>query len=205
MRLWDRYPSVELGVLVGQHSGEPRRKRFPPLAVVEQWRDTAAHVGRDMALHLCGPYSRAVMEGNTAPVLRLSDGFRRVQVNATSYNYERIAQFAEASSCDSVILQQRYPPGTEPPLRHHKVEYLQDASGGRGLSDFSAWAAPIDMQTRWGYAGGLGPANIDRAIGFADEFNGFRLWLDMESGIRDPDDWLDLNKAEAVCEAVFGS
>ena len=110
-----------------------------------------------------------------------------------------VAQFAEVAECDSVILQRRYPPGSEPPPSHPKIEYLQDMSGGRGRSDFTSWPAPTNPRARWGYAGGLGPANVDQAIEFTDEFESFRLWLDMESGIRTPDDWMDLDKATAVC------
>lgn len=203
-RLWDRYPLVEFGVLVGSKSGTARHNRYPSLATVKRWRDMAASRGKAMALHLCGPYSRAVMQGTIGPALELSAGFQRVQVNATSYNYDQIVQFAEAPECDSVIPQRRYPPGSEPPLNHPKVEYLQDLSGGRGRSDFTSCPAPTDPRARWGYAGGLGPANIGQAIKFTDEFDSFRTWLDMEPGIRTPEDWMDLDRATAVCEAVFG-
>lgn len=54
----------------------------------------------------------------------------------------------------------------------------------------------------YGYAGGLGPANIAAALDFAARFDGQRLWLDMETGVRDRDDWLDLDAVEAVCEEV---
>ena len=57
-----------------------------------------------------------------------------MQVNATSYDHDQIVQFAEAAECDSVILQRRYPPDSEPPLKHHKVEYLQDMSKTGWLS-----------------------------------------------------------------------
>jgi len=31
-----------------------------------------------------------------------------------------------------------------------------------------------------------------------------RYWLNMKSAVRTPDDWLDLNKCEAVCTELFG-
>ena len=203
LRLWNQYPLVEFGVLVGPHNGDPRHRRYPPLDLVGQWRDMAASYGRGMALHLCGPHSRSVLQGSIDGALRLSAGFARVQVNAVAYDYGRVSEFAEAVDCGKVILQRRYPPRAEPPLCHPKVEYLQDLSGGRGLSDIDSWPAPSDPTRRWGYAGGLGPSNIARALEFTDEHESYRLWLDMESCVRTLDDWMDLDAVEAVCAAVF--
>ena len=66
-----------------------------------------------------------------------------------------------------------------------------------------SWPRPSDPARRWGYAGGLGPANIGQAVAFVEEFRSLRLWLDMESNVRTSNDWLDLDKVRAVCGAVF--
>ena len=55
-----------------------------------------------------------------------------------------------------------------------------------------------------GYAGGLGPGNIGRAIEFADAHPEPALWFDMEGKLR-PRGWFDLSVVRAVCAAVWGA
>ena len=202
--LYAVYPRLEFGFLVGSHSGEEGYNRYPPIETVKTWGQLFQESGRRSAIHLCGKYSRRVMRGELEPVLELCDGFGRVQINARSedYNYEQIARFAENFSGDCVILQKRETSDSQP-LKHPRVEYLFDCSGGRGLDNFNSWPKPEDDQTRQGYAGGLGPDNIDRALSFVDANPNSRLWLDMESGVRDELDWLDVDKINQVCRAAF--
>ena len=56
--LAERYPKVEFGVLLGSSTGGI----FPPLEVIEQLKRRASDANFRMALHLCGGYSRAVVD-----------------------------------------------------------------------------------------------------------------------------------------------
>ena len=87
-------------------------------------------------------------------------------------------------------------------MRHEKVEYLYDRSGGRGLDSFAQWPKPSPCLPRMGYAGGLGPDNIARAVAFADAFPEASLWFDMESRIR-KGGLVDLAAVESVCSQAF--
>ena len=195
---------MEFGVLVGSHSGEPGHNRYPSLEFVRRWSDFSQAHEIACAVHLCGRFSRAVLNGTaTEEVLALCAGFGRVQVNARHYDDERIATFADRVSCERVILQQRTQRDATAVVPHPKVEYLFDLSGGRGRASFEEWPAPSTLQGRHGYAGGLNPHNIDQAVAFVERYPDSRIWLDMESGVRS-DDWFDLGKVEAVCGVVFG-
>ena len=83
---------------------------------------------------------------------------------------------------------------------------LFDSSGGRGLP--GKWRAPIEIPC--GYAGGLGPDNIEKELisiskVAGDEF----IWIDMESKIRYFDeyniDYMDLNACRQVIQSVLNS
>jgi phosphoribosylanthranilate isomerase len=52
-----------------------------------------------------------------------------------------------------------------------------------------------------GYAGGLGPDNVEAAVGVIGAESTY--WIDMESRIRE-DDRFSLNLVEKVCVAVYG-
>ena len=204
--LSQRYPRVEFGVLLGSQVGGI----FPPLRVVEQLKI----LGIKTALHLCGKYSRMVMRPEGADDEHLSDlcaGFGRVQVNLHGdwFNPERvrvaskaIEHFADRVAADRVILQHRAD-WASIPVEHEKVEYLYDVSEGGGVESFADWPEPSPHLRRMGYAGGLGPHNISRAVAFASVHPAAALWFDMESRIRTAG-LLDLTSVERVCEQVFG-
>ena len=200
---------VEFGVLVGSHSGESDHGIFPPLHVVRAVKSLRQDYGMKMAIHLCGRYARMVMQDGGAPdeVYDLCNGFSRVQINlhGDSFNPGRVAvasqavkRFADTVGCQSVILQQRGGWG-QIPVYHEKVEYLFDHSEGSGRAAFEEWPAPAPHLRRMGYAGGIGPETIEKAIDFALAHPDSNLWFDMEGRIRFAG-WLDLGAVGAVCE-----
>ena len=123
--------------------------------------------------------------------------FDRVQINTADPNVKPAlisnwAQHVEVSA----ILQCR---GDFPEVSG--VEFLFDASGGRGLAP-NSW--PQGMPRRCGYAGGLNPDNVAAAV--ADIGTKASLyWIDMETGVRDDHDRFSIDKCQAVCEAVYGT
>lgn len=145
-----------------------------------------------LAAHLCGLYARQVIEGQVGllPDLR---AFERVQVNHPAPDAERIAEFQQSIG-RQCIAQTR---GAFPPSG--RIEWLFDASGGRGVAPTSWPPQPLD-NGRAGYAGGIGPGNVRAVLA---EIDAARFWIDMESGVRTGDRF-DLEKCRRVCEAVFG-
>ena len=200
----NQYPRVEFGILIGNHSGEAGYNRFPNLEIVESWRHFALEPSTAMAIHLCGQFSQNIMNDEKIDeVLHLCRGFGRVQINASKYNYKKIAAFADLADCPKIVLQQRAEFWNNHPLFHPKIEYLFDLSEGSGLVSFKDWPKPHALNDRYGYAGGLGPSNMGQALKFADSFPKHKFWFDMESKIRTQSDYLDFEKVAAVCKLVF--
>ena len=199
-----RYPATEFAVLAGGRTERADTHRFPPRRVLDQWLEAAAEHKLDVALHLCDRISRSIMAGaDIEHTANLCSGARRVQINARNYNYHQIEEFANIVSCESVIVQHRDRFQYNMPSGHPKIEYLYDRSGGRGRTSFDSWTEPVNTRIKHGYAGGLDRSNIERALHFIRPLRTFRIWLDMESSIRDENDHFDIRKAETISYAVF--
>lgn len=209
----ERYPRVEYGVLVSTDGYTGRESGiFPPHHVVDTLRMLGSTGMFQTSIHLCGEVARRVMSETWGPaILRMCDGFSRVQLNlhGDAFNPERIEVsaravqgFAEAVDCRSLILQHRRP-WNDVPFLHPRVEYLFDLSEGRGQESFQSWPRPPIDGMRVGYAGGLGPHNIRQAVDFAGRYPDAPLWLDMEGRIRNRSGWLDLRAIASVCRQVW--
>ena len=75
---------------------------------------------------------------------------------------------------------------------------LFDASGGHGLTP-ATWPEPLD-DLPCGYAGGLGPDNLDHELRRLETVVGDRnVWIDMQSAVR-TENRLDLAKARRCLE-----
>jgi phosphoribosylanthranilate isomerase len=71
---------------------------------------------------------------------------------------------------------------------------LYDPSGGRGIGA-GVWPdAPRGV--RAGYAGGINPGNVVSVLGHVAPLGA--TWIDMESGVRDEGDRLDLERVAEV-------
>ena len=206
----NRYPFVEFGVLVGDQTCEDNPV-FPTLELVYGLKKRLQ--ADRIAIHLCGKYARAAarMEMGERPprIHAVTNGFGRIQINLheDAGSPERLGvdagylrSFANHSSARRVILQHRSR-WENIPVQHPKVEYLFDLSEGRGQEGFEHWPDPPENM-RVGYAGGIGPHNIDQAIEFANQHPACPIWIDMERNVRTPDYWFDMDKVRAVCQAV---
>ena len=182
-----RFP-LEWGVLFSpDRQGE--EPRYPAMEVIERIRDVPVN----KSAHLCGAYSKAVISGDPVE-LDLSE-FGRLQINSRLPNPAAIAQFAAFRELVP-IMQTRdleFPEDGD-------VAILFDRSGGFGRPPEEWPRHPGDRLV--GYAGGISPENIQDVLAAVDSSGPY--WLDMESGIR-TDDLLDLDKCEAVAQAVYGS
>ena len=213
-RLATKYPNAEFGVLVGTHSGETDYGIFPPLSVVRDLNVFGTLEGVNTAIHLCGKYARQVMDpdGPSEDLLQLCNGFGRVQVNLhgdswspfrVEVSVKMIKAFADKIPGE-VILQHRGP-WADVPVIYRNITYLFDRSEGGGVEGVEDWPPPPNLATvvRLGYAGGLGPHSIDRALAVAANWpEACKLWFDMEGNIRTKG-LFDLDKVEQVAAAVW--
>ncbi len=198
-----QYPFCEFGVLLGSRTGnEPR---YPHRGIVHAWCEYAIEHGIDAALHLCGVHARRIAVCEEWPETdALAKRFTRVQINLKPSTRKTHGPAAAAFAKHlqrPVILQHDGAWNKRRHVNHNHVEYLLDRSAGRGLFTPQSWPQPPEDDHRVGYAGGISPETINATLERCARFERGRIWLDMESGIR-RDDWLDIDKVGAVCEAV---
>ncbi len=174
--------------------------RYPPLSLVGTLSQLRSD-GVKLAAHLCGQFASDVIDGNELSLCL--EGFGRAQINTARKDIHTsgVSRFAARYRMPlRPILQCRgeFPENVE-------VSWLFDTSGGRGESP-SGWPKPPSGNSPWnlcGYAGGLNPDNVRTAVQVIATHNGY--WIDMETGVRDERDRLDLSKCRAVSEAVYGT
>lgn len=227
-----RYPFVEWGILFSQSkAGVPR---YPSLDWVNELKSLAAAFSAKKTInfssHLCGKWVSDVLEQGEVTFFKndetLSQLFGRVQLNC----YKEKLKEAVASSNfwkaalrlgKPILLGGNYGKSIELDVRkcaQFGVSALFDASGGHGKTS-SSYREPFtfvkaDPEKRThsqntmfcGYAGGLGPENIEEELEKISQAVGSnQFWIDMESRVRTADktkDILDLGKVEKVLEIV---
>ena len=206
-----QYPWAEFGILVGSqtYATACHNPIFPAIRTVHELRSRLP--SRQLAIHLCGWFARQANKDqwSNLPLMAMSAGFGRIQVNLHGdiehphyirVNTEAMTVVAQDWGADRVIIQHRQD-WTSVPVKHPRVEYLFDRSEGGGTESFDSWPAPPSGM-RVGYAGGLGPHNIDRAIRFSMQHQDRPIWLDMERNVRTTDYWFDLDRVAHVCRRV---
>lgn len=204
------YPFVEWGILFSEkRRGSPR---YPTLAWIRNLEDLAmARPCVKLAMHLCGAEARIVTAG--ASEFNPGPAWRRVQLNG--YEVTTASREWIPRSNFSWILQAR----SEATLRAaiddasvSSAHVLYDPSGGEG-KDPKAWPEmPVvtsseESAIHCGFAGGIGPENVSDVLRevIVRNPNVFRIWIDMESGVRTKVpgfDTFDLDKVKTVLDVV---
>ena len=160
------------------------------------------------ALHLCGKAVPMFLEANpqVTELLHPDVGIRRVQLNfnivktpldlslvsAAMHSFPHIDFITQHNNSNEDVYNQIW-------ASNHQV--LFDQSGGNGIGP-KEWKKPLRNKL-CGYAGGLGPDNIDVQLAMIyEQVQSRDFWIDMESNIR-TDDELDFFKCEQVAKAVL--
>lgn len=204
------FPFVEWGILLTKSKGGTTR--YPD----EMWIDQLFSYPMNYAGHLCGSWGRDFANGGRAfamerprwitPLPILGTLFKRIQLNiAPTINNLKLDLLVNAvnnSFFDSrfIIQIKGHVPIWWPLDRLDQVDFLFDASGGRGIAT-DYWPHPItfvnDKRTllsNCGYAGGLTPNNLTEQLKqMKDASEGQPIWIGVESGVR-TDDVFDLEK-----------
>jgi hypothetical protein len=198
--LTEKYPFVEWGILFsGSRQGGPR---YPS----DRWiGKLAAMSNRPLALcaHLCGKWVRdLVLDGEVswwAKYDPMPSIFPRVQLNFHGQFHKAGKGFPKRlKNLEHDFILQHDGVNDETILKlgaDLPVFPLFDRSGGAGVVPGS-WPKPIWKYQ--GYAGGLGPENIEDELHRIELAAGdSRIWIDMETRVRSSDDALfDLQKVE---------
>jgi hypothetical protein len=230
------YPFIEWGILFRpDKEGTPRYaspKWVQQLVTVARYPGSRLQ----LAAHLCQDRVHQVLEGDDSFVLLLQEwGFQRIQINATAVNGVDTSRLAESipvvlnliqkypklefilqkndetqplwqgilnmeENNDQIITLKCGPKGGLPP----NMSMLLDESKGTGVLATS-WPSP-PLQYQIGYAGGIGPSNIDHVLQqVLLVAKGRTVWIDMESRLRsnkNDEDVFDLDKCHEVILSV---
>jgi hypothetical protein len=207
-----KFPFVEWGILFSHSRRLQAHPRYPSLDWVVQLQEVAArNPHMKLSAHLCGGWVRGAVVGGENHWAdyysrHIARTFSRVQLNLHgepttpkgTFVEDMIEEHPDTAfilQCDGVndewvkaIVNRR--PDLIAPL------FDQSHGGGRTPDE---WPAPWPGVYN-GYAGGLGPSNIETEFENIERRSGRELaWIDMESKMRSPDDQaFALKKAKAV-------
>ena len=182
-----------------------------------------------LAGHLCSTRVDEVLRGDATFVKEVSQrvGIDRFQINATKANGTDMAAFSTPEGAAQCVLRLRSVFASLPdvefimqrnaetqPLWERLLEdappnmsILFDDSMGLGVESAS-FAPPPTQPIKFGYAGGLSPANLKLKLEcMGKAAAGHTLWCDMESSLRtvllDGADTFDANKAMECVRCVI--
>src|SRR6185437_14134720 len=195
-RLSHEYPFVEWGILVsGNNTASIGTPRFPSWDWLMEVRELARRGALSLSLHVCGHWTRQLLLGHVsiAPLLTEASVYKRMQLNFHAENTQCIAPkfFAALRTLNprQFIFQIDGANGNQ----HLESLYAEnddgsvdavplfDISGGAGILP-AQWPKPQYMSTDTdhcyhGYAGGLGPDNLETQLPLIAEAAGnTRIW-----------------------------
>lgn len=182
---------VEWGVLHSySRMNDDREIRYPDFKTLLKINDSISK--EYLSAHLCGPIANDYVNHLYKGIA--FKNFNRIQLNMSDYGSSAISHMLNYTY-DTVIFQHR----TDFPLNNVQPHYLFDKSGGRGMLN-PTFPKQVNENNFVGYAGGFCPDNIENVIQTIDATN---YWVDMETGVRDENDILDLDRCEKVIEKIM--
>ncbi len=189
-----RYP-IEWGILID--AAQEALPLFPD-AATRQALLTAG--GLRFAAHVCGEEARRIANAPDTAIVDLA-GFSRLQVNhsfegSSQAQADNTVRFGRARGLRAMLQCKGAFPADA------RLDWLFDTSFGRGTAP-GAWPKLPAGGPFCGFAGGINPSTVADVLKAIDAEPCALYWIDMESGVR-TDGWLDLDKCESVCKAVFG-
>jgi hypothetical protein len=213
-RLSREYPFVEWGILISESQvGKPR---YPTALWTREFAREVCRMGSGMlsSYHLCGSFARDALLGTSERVDNCAAIGARIQINGafsrlSHRHFQDFVPMASRRKCEFIL----QCPSGEALLRAEgvanvvgtgRVSALFDASGGSGLYP-PAWPPPPPSRQaglpglHTGYAGGIGPGNVESVLDTLESVNKDQFWIDMESGVR-TDGGFDLDKVTLVLE-----
>lgn len=203
--LSSKYPIAEWGFLYSpKRQGQPGR--YPSIEFLHgALQSLPDHVR--VALHVCGQGVPDLLAGEkviSKLVTMVTVRGGRIQLNFNhardSINPGALHDFLDRFPALTVITQHNESNAAlwQEFQGHPNHAILFDASGGQGIKAES-WPAMLPVSC--GYAGGLGPDNLNGALEELAGVVGHRsIWVDMEGKLRakewDGHDWLDFLRCE---------
>ncbi len=193
MQLSILFPFVEWGILLSsKRYGSPRYPTKSAIKLItEPW--AGGKVKPNLSLHLCGQYVRDFLLGNFHFIDDIGidrwQAFQRVQINTHGelheFNGPQLARFIQVNPHKQFIFQYDN-------TNHTLIEFISGLKNVAVLHDLSSGTGILP--THWpdlikgidcGYAGGLGPDNLNEQIQSILSIAGdASIWIDMETHVR---------------------
>lgn len=202
------FPNTEWAILFSKNKkGVPR---YPTLKKVQEILETDLK----FSAHLCGEWvddalkgDLTFLESHTTSQNRtsLAHRFKRIQFNMgkerlkAALKNEKFLSMCKNIKSHQLILGGNYVDIDEKFFSENNICPLFDASGGRGIETAQWIKGCVGVLT--GYAGGIGPTNIENNLIEISKVAAGDYWIDMESGIRSQN-ILDFSKCQFVLEKV---
>lgn len=217
------FPFVEWAILVSKR--QEGSYRFPSRDWIDDF--VQEHGRANMATHICGRWVRDIYAGKLETIEELPNCVgpsRRIQLNThgTLHETTGLCEALDKINRSRNIWYPKNPVITE--VRKlfifqmdgvndkaraiaeeagFEAQGLFDRSGGAGILPDSWPMAPDKPWAAYGYAGGLGPENVDEQIKAIEFAAAGPYWIDMERRVRtDDDSALDMAKVREVLEKM---
>ena len=187
----------EFGILYS-HDPSPARFRYPSYGCIERISYLLSTINpTNLSLHICGKQARRNL--TLERLDNIIERFQRIQINGVvteneldiickTYPYHEIIT-QEFSSQNKELMLSSY--------QNHTI--IMDSSGGRGKL-IESFDLPNELKVsgkKYGFAGGLTPDNFLDTLQLMPVDENL-TWVDIESGIRDNEDLLDLSSVVEI-------
>lgn len=174
------------------------RKRYPRFEWVAKALQ-AINNPYGVALHICGSGAKRMLFEDDEPLAELLESVHRIQING-DVSPDQIVDVCERYEWLTVITQHTERSESlawTPTCDRHSV--LVDSSGGREVL-CKHWPS-IQTTKPVGFAGGLGPSNLEVEIPRILKVAKPGWWVDMEASLRDENDQFSILRAQAAFHA----
>jgi len=191
---------VEYGILFSNTAVE-KSNRYPYLSEIELMSNFLKEKGHKLALHICGRLARELLIERTLEELIVN--FDRLQING-KVSVEEAQKICDLFPSHKIIVQYSSLNTNLHLVKRKNLEFLFDFSGGKGISP-ECWFIPKEYEEyNFGFAGRLGLENIENELEKILKATKKDFWIDMETKLRDENDFFNVNKAKKILEKVKG-
>jgi hypothetical protein len=212
LALTKEFPFVEWGILISNKHTRTGDFRFPASTWISDLMGVIPP--ERLSLHVCGSWVREMLMGTVNIPRWIIPGFGRIQLNFHEDKTKcKPAAFHNALfslGAQQFIFQIDGAIGNKHLESLHAndgyASYVDavplfDISGGAGILP-TEWPKPMFTDQYHGYAGGLGPDNLEQQLPLIAAAAGeTRIWIDMETRVRSDDDLqFDLAKVRRCLE-----
>jgi len=205
------YPWLEWGILISENHQNDSipAPRFPSPSWLTELMKASRGCLMHLSTHVCGKWARDVLRGALAmcTMPELFKVSQRIQLNPAGHpmkiNDRSLEMIWRETTGKQVIYQMDGVndriPGVAFQIAGPHAAGLVDRSCGRGKTP-EQWKCPSVVHPV-GFAGGLKPENVVYEIERIHDVWSSPFWIDMESGVRDSQDRMDMTRVWAVLEA----